>query len=278
MASYEHMLMSAFYNGTQGHVKNSSYFPIAWVKCVNSDYPDATVAVNSGGDMAFTTNGTTADTTVIASTGIIDMSTPAAGYNTLGEWADTVNGSANWVGLILGGTRDMLTDGLFYTTTEANASGVNGVFLYGDCTDPTSSGTAYYCFAVSAFDPSLITAKPSDGSTPEPDASCQSVLNYVKWLVNASTAGNALLYIYSSTQKADNLIYGPINIDNTTTTDGVLGGPPLYKSRLGERLVIRLQSDVTMASTACTLVAQGYSIDWSAGKFLSGYVLANAAG
>ena len=278
MATYDKMLLAALYNGTQGHVKSSSYFPILWVKCVNADYPDATVAVNAGGDIAFTTNGTTADTTV-NTTGTLDLSTPAATLNTLGEVADMINASANWVAIILGGTRDMGVDGIFYTTTEANAAGVNGLFLYGDCSVTGGpSSEAYYCFAISAFDPAKITAKPSDGSTPEPDAGCQSILSYVKWLINASTAGNALLYIYSSSQTADQCIYGPINIDNTTTTDGVLGGPPLFKSRLGERLVIRLQSDATMASAAATLVAQGLSIDWSADDFVSGYVLANAAG
>ena len=132
MATYDQMLVASVYNGTQGHFKSSSYFPMLWVKCINADYPDATVAVNAGGDIAFTTDGTTADTTVVASTGIIDLSTPAAAYDTLGEVADVINASANWVCVILGGLRAWAVDGLFYTFTEANAAGANGIILYGD--------------------------------------------------------------------------------------------------------------------------------------------------
>jgi hypothetical protein len=57
---------------------------------------DATIEINAGGDIAFTTDGSTADTTLglPTSNGTIDVSDATA--NTFGEVCDEINSSANW--------------------------------------------------------------------------------------------------------------------------------------------------------------------------------------
>ena len=129
---------------------------------------------------------------------------------------------------------------------------------------------------MSAFDPTLITAKPSDGSAPDPDAGCQSIITYMTGMINWTSAGT--LKIYSSTQLADNLIDTVTLTDNTTATIGARGGPPVWKSRLGERLVVVFTSDLTMATTGAATTIEGHSIDWANRNFVKGYTLSNAAG
>jgi hypothetical protein len=267
MANYSQMLLAALYNGTQGHVKSTDYFPLMAVRCTNADDPDASIAVSSGGDLAFTTDGTTADTTV-NTTGTIDCSTPGATTDTLGEVLDLINASANWDAVLLGGIRSMGTDNLFYTTTKATAGGSTWVVLYGDSTSAQSS-VYYYCFAVNGLESGMAT----DG---DPDEGCQSTVNYINATINWSSAGS--LKIYSCSQAADHLVDTITLADNTAKELGALSGPPIYKSRLGERLVIMLYSDASLTGAAGALRVQGLTIDWSGGAFKSGYVLPNAAG
>ena len=268
MATYDQLLLASVSNGTQGHVKASDSFPLFRVKCINSAYPDATLAITSG-ILYFTTDGTTADTTV-NTTGNIPCATPAAGLDTLGEVADVINASANWTCQILGGIRSMGSGAsgtsLFATLTEANAAGSNDLIVYGLATTVLSS-VYYYCFAVSGLD--------NTTSDVDPDAGMQSIIHYLTATIDNSSAGS--LKIYSSSQSADKLLYSVALADNTATPLGSLNGPPLWKSRLGERLVVMLYSDASLTGAAGALTVQGHTVDWSNGNFISGYGLTNAS-
>lgn len=252
--------------GTQGSYQSGAASvttsPVAFIRYLGETDSGATLAVNAGGDMAFTTDGTTADTTVIASTGIIDMSTPAAGYNTLGEWLDTVNASANWEACLLGQVRAGLTDGFFTTLTEVDLSTAaykaSGLYLYGD-----GSVTPYVMSSViTGFDPALW----SKGLNP--DANCISYLDYASVLINA-TGSTGVFYVYSASQDAETCIWTATLADNTAVVYGsVTAKTPIFTSKLGERLVLVFDNDQSVAtSTGDFYTTLGHTIDITGANF-----------
>lgn len=112
---------------------NAFYTPIL-VKYIGtaSTTTRPTVAVAAGGDISFTTDGATADASVICPSGgtggTIDVSN--GDCDTLGEVVDIINGDANWVAVILDGVR---TESSNNTLSELAATVASyGVALYGD--------------------------------------------------------------------------------------------------------------------------------------------------
>lgn len=84
----------------------------------------ASVAVASGGDMAFKADDTDGITTADANvntTGAIDLSTPAAGVDTTGEVVDLINASTGgyWLCMLNGGLRADATDNALFTLAAA---------------------------------------------------------------------------------------------------------------------------------------------------------------
>jgi len=95
----------------------------------------ATVAVAAGGDISVTTDGSTADTTIVlpsgGTDGTIDVSD--ASVDTLGEVVDHFNASANWQARLTGGLRTWDSDNTFFTlVATANCCNDGGVKLYAD--------------------------------------------------------------------------------------------------------------------------------------------------
>lgn len=249
-----------------------------WLRHEGTVANGATVAVAAGGDMTFTTDGTTLDTTVNG-TGQIDLSTPAAGLDTMGELMDIINQSVNWAMVLLGARRASFTNNCILTVAEVDLSTQakhdTGHYFFQD--PAVVDGTSEYGmpWAISGFDPSSYN-KLLSGSATNPDLNCQSNLTWVNANTDWSAAGH--LEVYSCSQEADGDVFKiiPILADNTDTE---LGNhvSPIHRSRIGERLVVRVVNDASGVSGATTLDASGFTMN-TRGDAKPGYSLTNGAG
>lgn len=79
----------------------------------------STVAIAAGGDMAFTTDGTTTDDS-ISTDGTIDLSTPAVGENTMGEVCDIIDADDNWECELVDALPSWSTDNILSTLAETD--------------------------------------------------------------------------------------------------------------------------------------------------------------
>lgn len=104
-------------------------------------YNYASIAAAAGGDLTFkadNTNGTTtADpnigwTTAVQTDGVIDLSTPDATMDTIGELEAWINASTDWRMMINGALRADSSDNRFFTLSAAQAKVDAGLKLYQD--------------------------------------------------------------------------------------------------------------------------------------------------
>lgn len=112
---------------TASTTKGSTAFRLKWLGAASAG---ATVAIAAGGDMAFTTDGTTADTTV-STDGTIDLSTPAASENTIGEVIDVINasGAGHWQAIPVDCLPSQSSDNTLVTLAETSTStGVSATY------------------------------------------------------------------------------------------------------------------------------------------------------
>ena len=261
----ENLLMSSVQAPSQGHCKavSTASFPFLWIRCKDDsgDRDAATVEV-TGSNIVFTTDGTTADTTV-NTTGTIDCSSPGAGSDTIGEVVDLINAGGKWEAKLLNGLRSwtLASVSALVTIAEKDADyTTNGVTLYIDAS--VSIGGAYfYCWSITGFDPYTAPAGKSFYS----DENCQNEIDYISWLINASTAGNAKLHIYGvyddgvPANYAEREIF-TINIDNTQTTWGTHAGP-IFKGATGERLMIIMEEDNSTTIDSDNMTVHGKCVD-----------------
>lgn len=91
------------------------------VKWIGAAGSGATLEVLSGGDMVFTTDGTTADTTV-STDGTIDLSTPAASEDTWGEVCDVINASGSWHAVLVDVLPSASSDNTAITMAETSTT------------------------------------------------------------------------------------------------------------------------------------------------------------
>ena len=281
MATLESVLQSQTSAPTQGvSIIGSTTVGgvLFWLRHESTVDNGATFEVEAAGNMVFTLNGTDADTTV-NTTGTIDLSTPGAGADTMGEVMDLVNQSANWVMVLLGARRASLTDNVILTVAEV------------DLSTQAKHNTGHYCFqdpavvdatseygmpwAISGFDPSSYV-KLSGGAIINPDLNCQSSLTFVNANTDWSSAGHLVLYSCSQEADGDPFKIIPVLADNTDTP---LGNhvSPIHRSRIGERLIVRVVNDASGVSGATTLDASGFTTN-TRGDIKPGYSLTNAAG
>jgi hypothetical protein len=84
-----------------------------------------TIQINAGGDITCKHGATGAEVvdTGIGASGVLDLSTPAAGLLSMGLLVDAINATANWKAILWGNLRADLTDGRFLDTVFM----VNGV-------------------------------------------------------------------------------------------------------------------------------------------------------
>lgn len=269
MATANSLLMAKESAATQGHFTTSltAGTPVLWLQYLGATDSGATLEVDATtGDLEFTTDGTTADTTIGIPTldGTIDVS-DAAG-NTLGEVVDAIKNSANWDCHLLAGIRADLSTNVVQTLAEVDMSTaamkVSGVFLHSD-----SAVTFDMGFAISGFAPSSAAAHYDDES-------CVSYLTYAE-LNSTYASGTSVIQVYSASQTGESLIF---QIDSAATTvNKVLGtnpDTPIIRSKVGERLVVRINST---AMSAATLLVNGKTIDRSGVRYVDGYAITNIA-
>lgn len=249
-----------------------------WLRYEGTTDSGATVEVEAAGNMVFTLDGTNADTTVNG-TGTIDLSTPGAGADTMGEVMDLVNQSDNWAFVMLGGRRASLTDNVILTVAKVDlstqAKKATGHYFFQDPAVVDATSEYGMPWAISGFDPSSYN-KLKSGSITNPDLNCQSSLTWVNANTDWSAAGHLVLYSCSQEADGDPFKIIPILADNTDTP---LGNhvSPIHRSRIGERLVVRVVNDASGVSGATTLDASGFTIN-TRGDAKPGYSLTNGAG
>ena len=114
--------------------------PCILVKYVGSTAGKPTVEVAAGGDMTFKI-ATVADTTTgSASNGIFDLSTPAAGDDTMGELVQKINSQgSNWRGVLVGCLASDLTDNALALLSATDAAAPKGVPIYRDVTSVSAT-------------------------------------------------------------------------------------------------------------------------------------------
>jgi len=267
MASANSLLIGKEFAATQGYLMTTptTKSPIIWLRWLGAQDAGATVAVAAGGDISFTTDGSTADTTV-NTTGTIDCSTPGATTDTFGEIIALINGSANWQAYLLGDIPENSTNNTIAVSASTDVSTstykTNGVYLFGDGAVSYKTG-----WAISGFDPSKSTTTYWD------DTNCVSYLQWADVLNNFSAAGT--IKVYSANQTSSTLIFQDSLTDNTQTTFGAMSvRAPIIQSKQGERLVIQVVNDQSTAND--NFHAVGYTIDQTGQRYVNGYSVTNA--
>ncbi len=250
--------------------------PLFWIRYLGATDSGATVTVEAAGNILITTDGTTADTTVGSPTlnGTFDLSTPGGAVDTMGELRDLWRQSDNWDIVLLGARRASLTNNVILTVAEVDlstaAKKATGHFFFQDPAVVENTSEYTIPWAISGFDPA------SRVKDINPDLNCQSHLTWVLANTDWSAAGH--LALYSCTQEADGDEFRiiPTLADNTDTE---LGNhvTPVHRSRIGERLIVRVVNDASGVSAATILHASGYTTN-TRGDIKPGYSLTNAAG
>ena len=148
--------------------------PIVWIRYLGTTASGATLEIDdTTGDWEFTTDGSTADTTVGLPTldGTIDVS--ESGATTFGEVVANINASANWQAYMLAVRPEDVSTNTTALTTEIDlstaAKKVTGHYIFGD--EVVSFDTSY---AISGFDPAKGTTEHWN------DTNCANYLTYAK--------------------------------------------------------------------------------------------------
>jgi len=250
--------------------------PLFWIRYLGATDSGATVAVAAGGDIAVTTDGSTADTTVGSPTlnGTFDLSTPGAAVNLMGELRDLWIQSPNWDFVLLGARRASFTDNCVLTVTAVDlstaAKKASGHFFYQDPAVVDYTSEYAIPWAISGFNPT------GHVKGVNPDLNCQSHLTYVNANTDWSSAGYLALYSCDQENDGDAFHFIPALADNTDTPVGDHISV-LHRSRMGQRLVVRVVNDSSGVSAATILHASGYTTH-TRGDIKTGYSLTNAAG
>lgn len=226
------------------------------------------VAVAAGGDMTFRIAGAadTAVNTVAAGSlcgatpGTIDLSTPAATCNSLGELVDVINASGTWIAVLVDGLRTDLTDNTLAALSATTGVAAAGVPLYFDSTVslhasvallPTGCHTNIRCFATPS---NKLLENPVGGTLTE-----------LKYLEGQSAFATTSVWQVFSVKSSNKIGTGVETVTTlmgagTTGATGVasnpvtLAGAPLV-GRGHEKIVVRILN--TGASSAFRISVNG---------------------
>jgi len=249
--------------------------PVMWIRWLGTVSSGATVEVAATtGDITFTTDGSTVDTTIdsglsdggTSDPGVIDVSDTVA--NTFGKVAGLINASENWQCYLLGVLPEDGSGAWMIATTTAidvstAAMQTTGLYLFGD--EGNSFDVAY---AISGFDPSKSTTEHYD------DDDCVS---YLQWaLCNLDSTSEGTFRVYSANQTSSTLLFKYIQTDDTTFTYGDLKvRASIVQSKIGERLVVMGRNDEDGQATD-EFNCLGWTVDRSGQRYVNGYKLTNA--
>lgn len=246
---------------------------IMWIRYLGDTASGATLEIAAGGDATFTTDGTTVDTTVNTN-GVIDMSSPGAGTDTLGEVLDLINASANWEAVLLAGQRSDLSNNVILTVAEVDMSTAamkkTGLFLFHDPVVADQTSIYSVGHAITAFNPDTYV------KGDDPDENCESVLTYLVATSDFSSAGQ--IVIVNANLDGSTKAMTISLTDNTAKELGNLA-VPIFRSKVGHRLIIRVENDQNASSNATKLVCAGYTIDLTGKKNpCDSFKITNASG
>ncbi len=122
-----------------GHISSDTAGSVAMlIRYIGTSASATTdVAVAAGGDMTFRVAGvasTTVNSAAVcgATAGTIDLSTPAATCDTLGEVVDVINATVDWRAVLVGALRSDSSDNTLTTFAVASAVRSDGLPLYFD--------------------------------------------------------------------------------------------------------------------------------------------------
>lgn len=237
----------------------------------------ATVACSAAGDLVFTTDGTTPDTTIGLPTanGTIDVSDSSA--NTFGEIMDNINASPNWRGILVEVLPSQSCDNILVTFAETSTDGKPSVSTHGifdeegaELTVETANSDEIsvsigpeYTFDeyLSVSGDNLLNRRCTPTSSGSPTYRCE--LNYVT--VSATlTTGAPDLKIYAVSSDAagatELLLWqkaGSAVASSTSTATVDLTDLPPIKAPRGYRIVIKFVDSSTPDITAANIQAHG---------------------
>jgi hypothetical protein len=226
----------------------------------------ASVAVAAGGDMTFKADDTDGLTTVDpnigcasgaqTALGIIDLSTPNAIIDTMGELVNWINqyGAGNWRAFLIGMLPSQKTDNTLVTLTESNGlavTGDNGLTLYFDPATTFANGFTGIGYSITN---EKFTCRPRGGwqthqvgwsrnKKPGSNPALEVVNSfcYAEHTTAATNAGNLTCYAVDEISNAETLLYtGALFTTATAQAIGATPTPDTYyvSAPPGQRLVV----------------------------------------
>jgi hypothetical protein len=192
------------------HVTSDTAGTVAMlVKYVGASVSATTdVAVAAGGDMTFRVAGAadTAVNTVAAGSlcgatpGTLDLSSPAATCNSMGEVVDVINASGTWIAVLVDSVRTDLTDNILQTRSVTAGVDARGVPLYidssvalyaGGALIPAGCETDIRCFAT-----------PNNKLLENPVGGTQTAVRFLEGFSTWNTTNNFVILSVKSSNKA----------------------------------------------------------------------------
>jgi hypothetical protein len=246
-----------------GHVGSDTAGSVAMlIKYVGAAAASATtdVAVAAGGDMTFRVAGvasTTVNSAAVcgATAGTLDLSTPAATCDTLGEVVDVINATSDWRAVLVGALRTDSSDNTLTTFAVAAAMRADGIAVYFDSAVslttsipliPDNCKTDIRCFM-----------SPQGKLQENPDGGTQTELRLLSGYATWATTGTFNVYSVKASNKAGtssqtiSTLWSEalaVSATNQSVTEDFLGKPH-------ERVIVRITT--TGASSAFVLHAYG---------------------
>lgn len=226
------------------------------------------VAVAAGGDMTFRVAGAAdpAVNTVAAGSlcgatpGTLDLSTPAATCDTLGEVVDVINASGTWIAVLVDALPTDLSDNTLFTRSVTSGVVAEGVPLYFDSPVslhaslallPTGCQTNIRCFTT-----------PNNKLLENPFGGTQTFLKYLQGQSAFATTSTWLCYSVKVSNKTPGTSTSVVTqiFQAATGATGVasvpigLTGAPIF-SKPHEKLIVRILN--TGASSAFVINVNG---------------------
>jgi hypothetical protein len=236
-----------------------------------------TVEVAAGGDMTLKLEGSADTTTGESANGIFDLSSPAAGVDTMGELVNLINTTgSNWVAVLVGCLASDLTNNTITTISATNANTPLGVPLTRDAA--VASATSVFSAQVAIVPPQAddnISFWLSGSPVGSPSGSTrvntnalsrhQTFITHIREKITSSgtVALHEVLAVkrtYDSAGKVSDVVrvlYAQTGA--ATTVEGVINfhNGPLV-SQVGELIIVRQRTATDL--TASQIAGSGYAV------------------
>jgi hypothetical protein len=225
------------------------------------------IAVAAGGDATFRVAGAadTAVNTVAAGSlcgatpGTLDLSTPAATCDTLGEVVDVINASGTWIAVLVDGLRTDLSDNTLFTRSVTSGVEAAGVPLFFDSTVslhasvaliPSGCETNIRCFTT-----------PSNKILENPVGGTYSVIRFLEGQSAFATTSTWQVFSVKSSNKTGTSVETVSTLMTATTGATGVSSTPIALTagpvvgRSHEKIIVRILN--TGASSAFRINVNG---------------------